>query len=105
MVPRISALRKLLLYRLFLAAFWRPDITQHGFFAGAEFQKVLSRVFERQAVIGITRLGIGKNEGVILPKTDGADISAVFVCGDGIGEISAAGTLIFFHGHPSILYK
>lgn len=101
----LFALRKLPLYRLLLITFWWANIAQHGFFTGTEFKKMLSCVFERQAVIGITWLAIGRNEGIILPKTDGADISTVFVCGDGISEISAAGTLIFFHWHPSILYK
>lgn len=48
-------------------------------------------------MIRVTWFVIGSNKRVILPKTNGANVSAIFVRRNIICEISATGALIFFH--------
>ena len=54
-------------------------------------------------MIRVAWLIIRSNERVILPKTNGTNISAIFICWNIVGKISTTRTLIFFHSISSPL--
>lgn len=62
---------------LFIILGW-TDITQHAFFAGTESQIVEFCFIQCYSMVRVAGFIIRSNEWVILPKTDRANIPAVF---------------------------